>query len=157
MLGRDCGVWRPVAWLPPTRVPHESSESAMFTLLLLSSLVQVPKDKESKRDPEAMRGPPEVIYVGRFGYSDADGSEPMMLRILRDGKIIADKPVEITDEDLKVSIPKYCAGKAKVTFSIGVMEPDKTTLRTIEKTMNRVKKHVPPKTSVKFVIHDAEM
>jgi hypothetical protein len=136
---------------------HKPARSKMITLILLSSLMQVPKEKEPKVGSYAAQPSTEIVYIGRGDYKCADGQDPLLLRVEAGGKIIADKPVEITDDDLKVIVPKLCKGQTRVSIVIGVMEPDKSTLRTISDTINRIKKYVPARTAVKFVIEDYDL
>jgi hypothetical protein len=96
--------------------------------------------------------------VGRSDYKAPAGEpDPLLLRMEAGGRIIADKPVEITDDDLKTTVPKYCNGHPRVSIVIGVMEPDKTTLQTIRRVIERVRKHVPDKTAATFVIEDYDI
>lgn len=127
-------------------------------ILVLGTAFPFPKGPESK--PGAKRPPPapQILYVGGSDYKAPEGEpEPLLLRMEAGGRIIADKPVEITDDDLKTSVPKYCDGHPRVSIVIGVMEPDKSTLQTIRRVIERVRKHVPAKTAATFVIEDYDI
>ena len=115
----------------------------------------LPAAGEPGSPPREVPLSPHVEYLGRFGYKVTDGEpDPLRLRTTAGGVILADKPVEITDDDLKTIVPKYCDGHRRVSIVIGVMEPDTTTLRTISGTIERVNKQVPAKTVVTFLIMD---
>lgn len=95
-----------------------------------------------------------IQYLGRKGYEPEGGRDPLILRMEADGRVIADKPVEITDDDLGKIVTRYCEGHTTASIVVGVMQPDKTTLRSISKTIERINKRVPAKTIVTFLIQN---
>jgi hypothetical protein len=78
----------------------------------------------------------------------------MLLRLDAGGVVIGDKPLEFTDDDLKTIVTKYCDGHERVSVVIGILNPARTTLKEISDTIERIRKHVPAKTAVTFLIQD---
>jgi hypothetical protein len=70
------------------------------------------------------------------------------------GNVIERGFVDVTDEMLQKWVTKYSEGYAKVVIAIGVEVPDKTTLSTISKTVDRIRKLVPAKTNVTIWVLD---
>jgi len=116
----------------------------------------LPAAGEPGPPPREVPQAPRVLYLGRYGYEQEGGRDPLLLRLDAGGRVIGDKPVELTDDDLKNIVTKFSDGHERVSVVIGVMDPARITLKEISSTIERVRKHVPAKTAVTFMIQDCD-
>lgn len=125
--------------------------------LLASAVVVVgvlPAAGEPGPPPREVAPAPRVQYLGRYGYEQVGDREPLIFNMVSDGTLLGDPPVAFTDDDLRKIVPKYCDGHDKVAIVLCVLDPDKTTLRAISRTVERLGKYVPAKTAATFQIQD---
>lgn len=114
----------------------------------------LPAAGEPGPPPREVPRPPHIQYLGRYGYERLDDRDPLIFKMVSDGRLLADKPVEFTDDDLGNIVPKYCDGRDKVAIVLCVLDPDKTTLAAVSRTVERLGKYVPAKTVATYLIQD---
>jgi hypothetical protein len=109
------------------------------------------KPVEAKKEAPA---DPKVVYIGRGDYEAIDDRLALTLTLSAAGNILGDGKYVADDKMLDKWMGEYCTGYPRVNIVISIREPTKTTIRTMEHAIDRLKKHVPKKTVATFYVSD---
>jgi hypothetical protein len=123
--------------------------------LAMCALVAGLSEKAPKPSKESDQPPARTVFLGKQDYRlEEGGRQPLVLKINMSGQVI--EKWEITDKGLENWVRQHCKGRDKAFIVIGVTEPRLTTIRTVDDTIERLKKYVPKETVVTFWIQDQE-
>lgn len=128
-------------------------------LILIASMPlgqgQPSKPTEAKKETFTEH---RILYVGRGGrdIQPVEDRPALTLSLTAAGEILGDGKYVADDEMLEKWVSEHCAGHPRVDIVVLIPEPTKTTIRTMEKGIDRLKKHVPKKTVATFYVSDNE-
>jgi hypothetical protein len=121
---------------------------AIHFVLALWGLMVGQAEKAPKPGAEADRPPVRVVLLGKQNYKAEDGRAPLVLQIDTGGNVI--ERFDVTDEMLKKWVSQHCKGHDKASIVIAVGLPEKTSIRAVEKAIEKVNNFVPKETKATF-------
>jgi hypothetical protein len=111
------------------------------------------KPAEAKKEIPAEH---RVLYIGRGGrdIEPVDDRPALSLTLTAAGDIVGDGKYVADDAMIKKWLADYCTGHPRAGIVVGVREPDKTTIRTMDAAIERLKKYVPKATAATFFVSE---
>jgi hypothetical protein len=114
---------------------------------------QAPPGKPAEAKKEAPADP-KVVYIGRGDYEPIGDRSALTLTLSAAGDILGDGKYVADEKMLDKWVGEYCTGYPRVNILVSIREPAKTTIRTMEQAIDRLKKHVPKTTVATFYVSD---
>jgi hypothetical protein len=117
------------------------------------SIGQSPPGKPAQTKKEAPADH-KVVYIGRGDYEPVGNRVALGVSLTADGAIVGDGKFVADNAMIKKWMTDYCTGYERVSICIGVQDPAKTTIRTMDEAISRLEKHIPKGTRATFYVSD---
>ena len=111
------------------------------------------KPVEAKKEAPACH---KVLYIGRGGrdIEPVEDRPALSLSLTAAGEILGDGKYVADEKMLRKWVAEHCTGHPRVDIVVLIPEPTKTTIRTMEEGIDRLKKHMPKTTVATFYVSD---